>query len=53
MNEVRKARVDDIVIWPNGSWCFYGELHEYPQRSPDYRIVPEGSPEWESIVGEF
>lgn len=35
---------DDLIIWPNGTWCYRCDLHEFSFMSDDYQIIAEGSP---------
>jgi len=37
---------EDLLIWPDGFWCFREELRENMLRGGDYRVVLEGSEEW-------
>ena len=30
----------DIIVWPDGTWCFRYELHEYTHMSDDYLVLP-------------
>lgn len=43
--------MDDIAIWPCGTWCFVEYLEEYLRwMSDDYRRVSQGTPEWHSLT---
>lgn len=48
---VRKAAGNDICRWPDGTWCYREELHEYTHKSDDYEIIAVENPEWDIIVG--
>ena len=36
---------DSIVMWSDGTWCYYSEIDQYLWMSDDYRIIPFGSEE--------
>jgi len=40
---------DDILVWPDGFWCFRKEFAENVMRGSDYRVIIEGSDEWVKI----
>jgi len=40
---------DDILVWPDGFWCFRNEYHPSFLRSTDYREVAHLSAEWETL----
>lgn len=49
--QVRKIQSDDVCLWPDGSWCFHGDLSEYESwHSDDYQVVPAGTPEWAQLT---
>lgn len=55
MTESRKKLAqdgEDIIRWPDGSWCYRAELGEYGWKSDDFEAVPFGTAEWERIVAE-
>ena len=31
--------LDDIYVWPDGTWCYAEELDEYGHMSDDYVII--------------
>lgn len=38
---------DDILVWPDGEWCYREELEDMGRsRSDDYVALPDGSVEW-------
>lgn len=41
---------DDILEWPDGSWCLRSEYDEEDQRwrGDDFRVIPWGTAEWEA-----
>jgi len=38
---------DDILVWPDGTWCYRYELREYAHMSDDYTVLSFGTPEYE------
>lgn len=41
---------DDIVVWPDDSWCFRSELEEYTWKSDDYRWILISDSEYDSFL---
>jgi len=39
----------DILLWPDGSWCYREEFHEALLHGNTYQIVRRGSEEWIKI----
>jgi hypothetical protein len=37
---------EDIVLWPNSTWCYRHELHEYAWMSDDYAAISAYSAAW-------
>lgn len=37
---------DDLIIWPDATWCFRYELGEYSHKSDDYYTIPFASVEY-------
>ena len=47
------TRNSDIMLWPDGVWCFSEELDEMlTYKSDDYRIIEEDTLEWDKLVSE-
>jgi len=36
---------DDVLLWPDGFWCFQEELSPAFLRDDTYRVIPSGSEE--------
>ena len=49
---IRKASLNDIVRWPDGTVCLRCDLHEYAWKSDDYEVITEESPEYNFLVEE-
>lgn len=41
---------DDIVVWPDDSWCFRSELEEYTWKSDDYRWILISDSKYDSFM---
>jgi hypothetical protein len=41
---------DDILLWPDGFWCFREELDPRFLREDNYRVIPCGSDEAERVL---
>ena len=37
---------EDILLWPDGFWCFREEFSPLFLREDDYQVVPHRSDEW-------
>lgn len=44
---------EDIIVWPDGTWCARGDLAEYQHMSDDYIVLPDGSIEWHNHAKQF
>lgn len=49
---IRPAGQEDILRWPDGSWCYRHELPEMGHKSDDYEVITEDSPEYLLFEGE-
>lgn len=38
--------MDDIIVWPDGYWCYGDELGKVHWRTDSYERVPYGSPRY-------
>lgn len=47
---VRKIEQEDLVLWPDGTNCFYYELSEMGHMSDDYEVIPQDSPRYEATL---
>lgn len=46
VNMIQEISQDDIMRWPDGSWCFRYELPQMTHMSDDYEIIPFGAADW-------
>lgn len=44
--------LEDILVWPDGEYCFRYELAGFQHRSDDYRTVAHDSDEWHRMCQE-
>ena len=44
--------VEDIILWPDGTWCYRHELTEYGYMSDDYIVIEYGTARWSSFLKE-
>lgn len=35
---------DDVIRWPDDSWCYRHELAEFNHKSDDYEVLAVGTP---------
>ena len=48
---VREINGEDILLWPNGSWCYRYELEDnFGHLSDDYVVIPVDTPRWQEVV---
>ena len=40
---------NDMLVWPDGFWCFREEHCDEFLRNDDYRIVAHNSEEWHAL----
>ena len=41
---------DDILLWPDGTWCFRTEEGQYLHMSDDYEVLQPGTERWTALV---
>lgn len=41
---------DDIILWPDETWCFYSELWEFHWMSDDYEVISYGTDRWTEFL---
>ena len=44
---------DDIIVWPDGFWCFRYQLHEFNHLSDDYQVLKDDSEEHREFLEEL
>lgn len=37
---------EDLIVWPDNSWCYAENLEEYPWKSDDYVLVSKDDPNY-------
>lgn len=40
---------EDVILWPDYTWCWRHELSEMNHKSDDFQIVYAGTKEWEDF----
>jgi hypothetical protein len=40
---------DNILLWPDGFWCYRNELHPNFLRDDNYQVIVQHSEEWVRI----
>lgn len=50
--KLKGVNMQDIFIWPDDSWVYREDYswEEYKFLGDDFRVVPEGTSEWQAIV---
>ena len=43
---------EDVILWPDGTWCYRHELTEYGYMSDDYAVLEYGTVKWSSFLKE-
>lgn len=43
---------EDIIVWPDGTFCCRLELPEYGYMGDDYIVYPVDSAEWHGLMTE-
>jgi hypothetical protein len=49
-DNIRPASQEDILRWPDGTWCFRCELYWMSHMSDDYEVITEAHPEYDLII---
>lgn len=39
---------EDLIVWPDDTWCYGYELHEMTHMGDDYERIPFGATRWTS-----
>lgn len=47
---IREIDREDILLWPDGTWCYRHQQSEMSQMSDDFQVVPFDTPEHDAIV---
>jgi hypothetical protein len=42
--------LEDILMWPDGTWCYRHELSEMTHMSDDYRVIAFDSAEYKELM---
>ena len=41
---------DSVVVWPDGTWCYWSEVSEYGWKSDDYEVLEPCTPQWKAFL---
>ncbi len=41
---IKPASDHDVMLWPDGTWCYREDLEEYSHMSDDYQVIPVNTP---------
>ena len=44
MMDDTKEDSEDVILWPDGYWCFRFELEEHSHRSSNYKVYFKNNP---------
>ena len=44
---------EDVILWPDGYWCFRFELEEHPHRSGNYKVYFRNNPDHEQKYKKY
>lgn len=42
---IKPISKEDIIVWPDGTWCYREDLEQYSWMSDDYIVLPVDTPE--------
>ena len=43
--------MDDVILWPDGAWCYRYELPEMSHKSDDYEVLHVGTERYQQHQG--
>jgi len=47
---IRPIGTDDILLWPDGFWCFYGDACRVVGKGDNYEVIQAYSMRWSLII---
>lgn len=50
MKHTHSKHPDDLVMWPDGTWCWRSELQEMGYMGDDFRVVHIDTLEWLDFI---
>lgn len=45
--------IEDVFLWPDGTWCHREEVDEYPYKSDDYEVLYYGTEKWYKVISDL
>ena len=43
---------EDIILWPDGTWCHREDLLDYQHMSDDFEVIPVGHARYDNISND-
>ena len=53
MDSNTKEDDEDVILWPDGYWCFRFELEEHSHRSSNYKVYFKNNPNHEQKYKKY
>ena len=41
--------IEDVILWPDGSWCYRYELYEMKHKSDEYIVIRASTPMYDEF----
>lgn len=45
-DQIQPISNEDVMLWPDGTWCFRQYLGEHSHMSDDFEVLPVNSARW-------
>lgn len=49
---LKSISMQDIFLWPCGTWCYREDILEYRCMSDDFKVIKEGTEEYKEFLKE-
>ena len=46
----QKTEPEDVIKWPDGTWCYRYELPEFSHKTDDYEVLSFDASEWHKFM---
>lgn len=47
---IRRIDEEDLILWPDGTYCHYYELSEMSHKSDDFEVIPFDSIRYNEVL---
>lgn len=48
---IQPINSEDMILWPNGDWCYRHELAEFGRnKSDDFETIPFATARWHTVM---